>query len=79
MDEPKSKIDERMNKTIDWMNDFFAHRPGLLPLLGIVFVVLDLLLQVFPGPGSGWFVDSNILMHVGAIMGILGILLARAL
>jgi hypothetical protein len=38
-----------------------------------------LLLQIFPGPGSGWFVDSNILMHVGAIMGILGILLARAL
>jgi hypothetical protein len=68
-----------MNKFIDWLNDFFGDRPGLLPFVGIGLVLLDLLLQIFPGPGSGWFVDSNVLMHVGIIMSVVGILLARAL
>ncbi len=68
-----------MNKLIDWMNDFFGDRPSLLPLLGIGLVIIDLLLQIFPGPGGGWFVDSNVLMHLGIVMAVFGILLARAL
>lgn len=68
-----------MNKLIDWMNDFFGDRPSFLPLLGIVLVILDLVLQIFPGPGSGWFVDSNLLMHLGIVVGIFGVLLAKAL
>ena len=68
-----------MNKLIDWMNNFFGDRPGLLPIVGIGLVVLDLILQIFPGPGNGWFIDSNMLMHVGIIVAIFGILLARAL
>ena len=68
-----------MNKLIDWTNDFFGDRPSLLPLLGMGLVIVDLLLQIFPGPGSGWFVDSNLLMHLGMVVGIFGILLARAL
>lgn len=68
-----------MNKLIDWMNNFFGDRPGLLPFAGIGLVVIDLVLQIFPGPGSSWFVDSNMLMHLGIIVAIFGILLARAL
>jgi hypothetical protein len=51
----------------------------LLPFIGIGLVVLDLVLQIFPGPGSSWFVDSNVLMHLGIIVAVFGILLARAL
>ncbi len=79
MDKPKRTMDERVNKMVDDANDLFAKRPGLLPLLGVLLIVLDLLLQIFPGPGSGWFVDSNIVMHIGIIMAIIGLLLARAL
>ena len=68
-----------MNKLIDWMNDFFGDRPSLLPLLGIGLVIIDLILQVVPGPGSGWFVDSNLLMHLGIVVSIFGFLLAKAL
>lgn len=68
-----------MNRLIDALNDFFGDRPGLLPLVGILLILLNLLLQIFPGPGSGWFVDSNLLLHIGLIIGLFGILLARAL
>jgi hypothetical protein len=68
-----------MNNLVERLNDFFAERPGLLPLLGVLLVILNLLLQFYPGPGSGWFVDSNILLHIGVIMSIIGLLLVRAL
>ncbi len=68
-----------MNELVERLNDFFAERPGLLPLLGVLLVILNLLLQFYPGPGSGWFVDSNILLHIGVIMSIIGLLLVRAL
>ena len=68
-----------MNELVERLNDFFAERPGLLPLLGILLVILNLLLQFYPGPGSGWFVDSNILLHIGVIVSIFGLLLVRAL
>ncbi len=68
-----------MNEIVERLNDFFAERPGLLPLLGVGLVILNLLLQIFPGPGSGWFVDSNLLLHLGVIISIIGLLLVRAL
>jgi hypothetical protein len=68
-----------MNELVERLNDFFAERPGLLPILGIVLVILNLLLQIYPGPGSGWFVDSNFLLHIGVIMSLVGLLLVRAL
>ncbi len=68
-----------MNELVERLNDFFAERPGLLPIVGVLLVVLNLLLQFYPGPGSGWFVDSNILLHIGVITSIIGLLLVRAL
>jgi hypothetical protein len=68
-----------MNELIERLSDFFGERPGLLPMAGIFLVVLNLLLQVYPGPGSGWFVDSNVLLHLGIIFGLVGMLLVRAL
>ena len=68
-----------MNELIERLNNFFGERPGLLPLGGVVLIVLNLLLQIYPGPGSGWFVDSNLLLHLGVIAGLVGMLLVRAL
>ena len=68
-----------MNELVDKLNDFFATRPGLLPMIGIALVILNLLLQIFPGPGSGWLVDSNLFLHLGVILSVVGILLIRAL
>jgi hypothetical protein len=68
-----------MNKLVEKLNDFFATRPGLLPIIGVLLVLLNLLLQIFPGPGSGWVVDSNLFLHLGIVFSVIGILLIRAL
>ncbi len=68
-----------MNRFLDWLGEYLNERGGLLPLIGLGFIVLNLILQIVPGPGSGWFVDSNLMLHVGMIISIIGILLIRVL
>jgi hypothetical protein len=68
-----------MNELIEKLNDFLGERPGLLPLIGVVLIGINLLLQIVPGPGSGWFVDSNLLLHLGLFFGLIGVLLIRPL
>jgi hypothetical protein len=45
--------------------------------LGIVLIVINGILQFVPA--SGWVGSTNLLLHVGIILAILGILLAWAL
>ena len=65
-----------MNDLLDKLSDFLSRFPGLLPLLGVLLVVLNLLLQFFP---PTWLATSNLLMHLGVILSIIGILLIRPL
>jgi len=65
-----------MNKTIDRLSEFLAARKGLLPLVGMILIVANLVLQFFP---AGWVRDSNLLLHIGAVIAILGLMLAWAL
>ncbi len=65
-----------LNKSIDKLSNFLAARKGLLPLLGIVLIVSNYFLQFF---GLGWFSQSNLLLHAGLVIAILGLMLARAL
>lgn len=68
-----------MNQFLDWLGDFLEKRRGLLPLIGLGLIFLNLILQLAPGPGSGWLVDSNIFLHLGLIVSLLGLLLVRVL
>jgi len=65
-----------MNNFLDKMSDFLSKYPGFLPLLGLALIVLNLILQLFPG---NWFVDRNILLHIGLITSLIGLLLIRPL
>jgi hypothetical protein len=67
---------EKISSLIDFISEFIAARKGLLPLIGILLVLLNLLVQFFP---AGWLTTSNLLMHLGIMIAILGLLLARAL
>lgn len=71
-------MDRFINQFVDGASEFLAKRPGLLTLVGVAFIGLNFLLQIFPGSGS-WFVDSNLLLHLGLVMGLLGLLLIRPL
>jgi hypothetical protein len=66
----------RMNELLDKLSDFLSRYPGLLPLIGILLVLLNLLLQFFP---DTWLAMSNLLLHLGVIFSIIGILLIRPL
>jgi hypothetical protein len=66
-----------LSKFLDHASEFLAHRKGLLPLVGILFVLLNFLLNLFPG--IGWFATSHLLLHLGVIIAIMGFLLAQAL
>ena len=68
---------DAVNNFLDWISEFIAHRKGLLVILGILLVLTNFLLHLFPG--VGWLAQSNLLLHLGIIFGFFGILLAWAL
>lgn len=65
-----------LSKTIDKLSEFLAHRKGLLPLIGLLFIFANLVVQFF---SAGWLADSNLLLHVGLAIAIFGLMLAWAL
>lgn len=67
-------MNQRINALTEWVNRFLEKRPGLLPLLGVGLILINLLLQFVPGPGA-WIADSNLFLHVGLLVSIIGILL----
>lgn len=66
-----------INRVLDFLSEFLARRKGLLPLIGIVLVLVNGILQFLPG--AGWVETTNLLLHLGIIISILGLLLALAL
>lgn len=66
-----------LSDLLDWASEFFAHRKGLLPLVGSALILVNLALQFFPG--LGWLADSNLFLHLGVLVAIIGFLLAFAL
>jgi predicted Kef-type K+ transport protein len=64
------------SKLLDFLSDFIATRKGLLPIIGILCVGLNFLLGLFT---AGWLASSDLFLHAGIIIAILGFLLAWAL
>ncbi len=67
---------EKISVFIDNVSEFFAHRKGLLPLIGIALIILNFILQLFP---SGWLGQTNLFLHLGILLGFIGFLIARVL
>lgn len=65
-----------MNDFLDRASEFLSRYPGFLPLLGLALIILNLILQIFPG---SWFVDRHILLHLGLIISLIGLLIVRPL
>jgi uncharacterized membrane protein SirB2 len=68
---------QKINALVDFLSEFFAARKGLLILVGIILIVCNAFLQFFPY--SGWLGTSNLLLHLGVVIALIGILLAWAL
>lgn len=66
-----------ISKLLDDLSNYLAHRKGLLPIIGILLIILNLILQ-FTFPGS-FIVTTNLFLHIGLVIAIFGMMLAWAL
>jgi len=66
-----------MSKFLDRASEFLAHRKGLLPIIGLILILLNLLLQ-FIIPGS-FLAVTDLFLHIGLVIAIFGLMLAWAL
>jgi hypothetical protein len=66
-----------MSKFLDRMSEYLAHRKGLLPIIGLVLIFLNLLIQfIFPG---SFLATTNLFLHIGLMVSIFGLMLSWAL
>lgn len=69
-------MQHNISRLLDQFSEFYAHRKGLLPLMGIAFVILNYLLQLF---SAGWLSQTNLFLHLGIVLAIIGFLLGKTL
>lgn len=68
---------QKTSQILDFISEFLARRKGLLPMVGILLIIVNLILQFLPG--GGWLTEANLLLHLGVILALVGIMLAWAL
>jgi hypothetical protein len=66
----------KLNHLLDVLSNYFAHRKGLLPALGIGLIIINFIFQFLQ---LGWVTDTNLFLHLGVILAIIGFMLAWAL
>jgi len=66
-----------LSRLVDNASNYFAHRKGLLPMIGILLVVVNFVLPFFIP--AGFLTLSNLFLHLGVIVAIFGFMLAWAL
>ena len=67
-----------LSRLVDIASNYFAHRKGLLPLLGILLVMINFVLPFIFGLDN-LVTGSNLFLHLGVIIAIFGMMLAWAL
>jgi sorbitol-specific phosphotransferase system component IIC len=75
-----------LSQLVDKASNYFAHRKGLLPLLGILLVIINFILPFIglslPFTGlslDSFLVASNLFLHLGVVVAIFGLILGQAL
>jgi len=69
---------------VDHVSEWLAHNKGMPVFVGAGLVLINLVLTLIPalseaGGFIGWLMHSDLLLHLGVIVGLLGILLGDAL
>ena len=61
-------------------SEFLARWPGLPIIVAIGLVALNFVLHLLPDwPVVGWLARSHLLLHLGVILGFVGVVSARVL
>jgi hypothetical protein len=66
-----------LNRVLDYVSGQIARRRGLPVLLGVGLVVLNFVFQFIPGLRV--LTTGNLLLHLGVVVGLLGLLLGEIL
>jgi hypothetical protein len=62
---------------LDRLSSFIARYKGLPTMIAIALVALNFVFHLFMR--SGWLVETDFLLHLGVIIGFVGLMLAAAL
>jgi hypothetical protein len=65
-----------LTKILSKLSGYFSNRKGLLIFIAIFLVILNF---IFGLVFTNWVAQSNLLLHVGIVIGFMGILVAWAL
>jgi hypothetical protein len=66
-----------LSKFLDIASPFLARRKGLLPLIGLLLILVNLLIAIlFP---AAFIAQINLFLHLGLAFAIIGLMLAWAL
>ena len=63
------------------ISDFFARVPGLPVFVSVFFVILNFVFRLLTDtwPVVGWLTHTDFFLHLGVIVGLIGVLLGDAL
>lgn len=67
----------RINRLLDRLSEYLARRKGLLPVIGLLLITGNFILQFTSV--AGFLAESDLLLHLGVIVAVIGFLLAWAL
>jgi hypothetical protein len=74
-----NRLDSLLSRWIDRISDYISAHRGVPVLIGVALVVLNYLLLIIPGVQLGFVETTNLFLHLGVIVGLIGILLGDAL
>ena len=73
------KLDAWLSRLLDGISDYVSTHRGVPVLMGVLLVVLNYLLVLIPGVQLGFVETTNLFLHLGVIVGLVGVLLGDAL
>ena len=68
---------KKFNDLLDWISEYLAQRKGLLPIIGLLLIIVNEIFRFLPG--FEWLKSTDIFLHLGIIIAIIGFLLSWAL
>ena len=74
-----NKLDAWLSRLLDGISDYVSTHRGVPVLMGVLLVVLNYLLVIIPGVQLGFVETTNLFLHLGVIVGLIGVLLGDAL
>ncbi|MCX7855921.1 MAG: hypothetical protein N2556_08125, partial [Anaerolineae bacterium] len=76
----RSREGSMLAKLVKTTSDFLARSPGLLVGIGMGLIGLNFILQLLPAwPVIGWMARTHLWLHVGLLLSLFGLLVARVL